>query len=183
MKLSISSLIALAHVIPGLLAVPMPTRESCTCQPLPPFTRHPETYNSSLASCTRIARDIERWRWPLHSPKLADAFVDVSPLELRAPSKGYSSPVSKPGQDPPRGTTVEKHHAFKHSEGMSKSRGTYIESQQRFRILCHPRPPTIEPYAPNLMQSWLAIFIAMTLIWLFIFEILVKVWLRYGATL
>lgn len=185
MKLSITSLIALAHLIPGLQAVPIPGGESCTCQPLPPFKRHSESYNNSLASCNRIARHIERWRWPLHSPKLADAFVDVSQLELQRSSGGGASeksmstlPITNLRHSPSRPTTIQKHDIFMHIENTSKSRGTYIESQQRFRIVCQPRAPTVEPFAPRPLHSLIAIFVGMTLIWLFVFELMVQIWLR-----
>lgn len=189
MRFSISSLIALAHLIHGLHAVPMPGRESCSCQPLPPFSQHSESYNSSLASCIRIAKDIERWRWPLHSPRLADAFVDASQLELgHSFSSGSSemtpekiAPVASLPHPPSRSKIIQKYGNSKHAKDTSKSRGTYIESQQRFRILCQPRAPTVEPFAPRPLHSLIAFVVGMTLTWLFVFELVVRTWLRYGT--
>jgi len=184
-----SGLIVLAHLIPGFHAVPMPTGERCSCQPLEPFTRHSESYNSSLASCNRIAKQIERWRWPSHAPKLADAFVDFSSLELGPGSilpslhdRPQAIPAIPPDTDPPRRhlhlKQIERHQILDSALRAESQRGTYFEAQQRFRIVCHPRSPVIEPYAPQTLYSFAGIFIGMALVWLFVFEFAVKLWLR-----
>ena len=189
-----SSLIVIAHLMPGLHATPMPVRESCSCQPLEPFTRHSASYNSSLASCNRIAKEIERWRWPLHSSQLADAFVDFSSLEL-GPGSRLPRPQDRPEARPtaslepesPRHRLhlkqIERHQIIERALNAGSSRGTYVEAQQRFRIICHPRNPVIEPYTPHTLYSFAAIFIGMALVWLLVFEFTVKLWLRYVAVM
>lgn len=136
-------LLAFVH-LPHLQAVPMPPREVCTCQPLSPLAHQFAGYDDAVASCNRIAENIERWRWPLHNPRLADAFVNIESLEHRIiPNRNEI--------------------------------GTYIECQQRFRIVCQPNPTT-ERFTRPPLHSLFAIFVGMAIIWFFLFQIVADTW-------
>lgn len=173
MKPSFRILLAVTH-LPCLHAVPMLAREACTCQALSPLTHQLASYNDAMASCNRIAKDIERWRWPLHTPKLADAFVSIEPLEHLSAlnvSKNYGRRMHEGYEAESKGVRSSITLA-ENTEGAGTASTTFIESQQRFRILCQ-RDPTIEPYA---VHSSFAIFVGISLLWFFIFEITVRAW-------
>jgi hypothetical protein len=67
-------LLALSSVVPTVVSIPVLAQEECVCQPLEGQTFN----NNSLASCNKIAEDIQQWRAAaFHSPYLADAFVNT----------------------------------------------------------------------------------------------------------
>lgn len=171
--------------LPQLQAVPMLAREVCTCQALPPLTHQFAGYNDAVASCNRIAKDIERWRWPLHNTRLADAFVNIEPLEHRnilnrseigtKTHIGYEA-ESKATQDSSTDLKqVNRHFMTQNSEGSNTARATYIECQQRFRILCEPNPST-ERFTLPPLHNLFAISVGMAIIWFFLFQTVVHTW-------
>jgi hypothetical protein len=179
MKPSSWDVIALAQLIPALHAVPLPTREICTCEPIPPFSHHStEAYNNSLASCNRIARDIERWQFPVHRSAVQGAFVDAFPLDVLDQPGDYSSlddtahvtSIYLKNTPQPQGEKTKSRH---------ESRGTYIEGQQQFHILCHPRSPSAEEMGRHLLHNLLSSYVGMILVWLLAFELIVCFALRY----
>ena len=162
-------LLAFAH-LPRLQAVPMPTREACTCQALSPLAHQFADYNDAVASCNRIAKGMERWPWPLHTPKLADAFVNIESLEPRSILNGSENGRKTQNGYEAEGKTAQgsimhlkqanRYLMTQNSEEASTARPTYIECQQRFCILCQPKPNT-ELFTLPSLHSLLAIFVGM----------------------
>jgi len=177
-------LLAFVH-LPHLQAVPMPPREVCTCQPLSPLAHQFAGYDDAVASCNRIAEEIERWRWPLHSPRLADAFVNIESLEHRSiPNRneigtkthnGYEAESKSFGGSITHLKQRNGHLMTQNSGGASTARATYIECQQRFRIVCQPNSTT-ERFTRPPHDGLFAIFVGTAIIWFFLFQIVAHTW-------
>jgi hypothetical protein len=158
----------------------MLAREVCTCQALSPLAHQFVGYNDTVASCNRIAKEIERWRWPLHNPKLADAFVNIESLEhrniLNRSEIGRKTHIEYEAES--KGSTTDLKQVngdlmTQNSDGTNTARATYIGCQQRFRILCQ-RNQTTEPFTLPHLHSLLAIFVGMAIIWFFLFQLVVQ---------
>jgi hypothetical protein len=179
----------------------MPARELCICQPLRPSSQHLPGYNESLASCNRIARDVERWRAAaFHHPDLADLFVDYQAMEL-SKSQGIQSLSVREeayldqidSDKPPRVVSKTKRNLSHYrrrkaavfsdpSPGRaveSRTAATFLQSPQKFRILCQPRRSAFRVAVLSNFQWMVLSFLLMTILWFCVFEVVVGVWLRY----
>jgi hypothetical protein len=176
MKPPVWIFLAFAH-FPPLQAIPMPAREACTCQALSPLAHQFAGYDDAVASCNRIAKHIERWPWPLHTPKLADAFVNIlnGSENDRKTHNGYEAESTKIQTSITHLKQVNRDLITQNNEGASTARATYIECQQRFRILCQ-RKPTTELFTLRPLHSLFAIFVGMALTWFFLFQIVLRTW-------